>query len=537
MRAHRRFLVGPAQRRIPWTALASGAAFAAVGFYLVDAFWSTTRVDVKAEGIVDGSAVPSRTLTDATVRFTVEPHERIDRAMLRLDGEALPDAAWDIEGNSVLWRPGRLAQGEHAVRLTVPRPFLGDARFDWTFAVDDTPPRLDIPALLPPVGVCDSLTVQGAVERGATLTVDGTAVSHRGTFTIRRDRVPTTPLRLVATDRAGNRTETEVIAPVKYPGGQGVHVTAAAWNFEPLRRGVLNLIDSGLVSSVELDLKDEGGIIGYDSKVPLAQSVGAVRTEYVLRDAVAELKRRNVRVVGRIVAFLDPQLARWAWANDRRDWVVQTRAGAALGGGFTNHTHPDVRQYNLDIALEAVGAGVDDILWDYVRRPEGDPEAMVIPGLKGKSADSVVEFLAASRAALRERCAFQGASVFGIAADRPDTVGQDVPRIARNVDYIAPMLYPSHWVPGEYNVRNPNAQPGDIVRAALADFQEKAKGTGVSFVLWVQDFSLGVAYGPAEVRAQIEAAAQLGVSDWLLWNPGVRYTTGALSPSLVRPKG
>jgi hypothetical protein len=193
-----------------------------------------------------------------------------------------------------------------------------------------------------------------------------------------------------------------------------------------------------------------------------------------------------------------------------------------------------VQRYNVDIALEAAAAGVDDILWDYVRRPEGDPEAMIIPGMKTTSSDSVVEFLAMSRAALREACVFQGASVFGIAADRPDAVGQDVPRIARNVDYIAPMLYPSHWVSGEYDVENPNAQPFDIVKASLAHFQEKVAGTGAYLVPWLQDFSLGHPYGPSEVRAQIEAAAALGISDWLLWNPGVRYTEGALNPSLVR---
>jgi hypothetical protein len=123
--------------------------------------------------------------------------------------------------------------------------------------------------------------------------------------------------------------------------------------------------------------------------------------------------------------------------------------------------------------------------------------------------------------------------VFGIAADRPWAVAQDIPRIARNVDYIAPMLYPSHWVDGEYGVDRPNAQPYDIVRASLADFQAAAAGTGVAFVPWIQDFSLGHPYGPAEVQAQITAAASLGVDNWLLWNPGVEYTTEALQTGFV----
>ena len=61
------------------------------------------------------------------------------------------------------------------------------------------------------------------------------------------------------------------------------------------------------------------------------------------------------------------------------------RRAAPVGayGGFTNYVRPEVRAYNLAIAEEAARAGVDDILWDYVRRPEGDPATMVVPGLTG----------------------------------------------------------------------------------------------------------------------------------------------------------
>jgi hypothetical protein len=106
--------------------------------------------------------------------------------------------------------------------------------------------------------------------------------------------------------------------------------------------------------------------------------------------------------------------------------------------------------------------------------------------------------------------------------------------MSRNVDYLAPMLYPSHWTNGEYNVKNPNKQPADIIKASLADFQAKMDGTGKALMPWLQDFSLGVPYGPNEVRAQIDAAASLGVGDWLLWNANATYTKAALSPSLVK---
>lgn len=527
------------RRRIPAVTAALAVGYAAAGLYGIGAIRDFVHVGVTVDGLAANAILTSAALAELPVHFAVKPAEHLDRSSLELDGVAVPGTGFQIHETSVLWRPGSLPEGGHVIVLSVPRPGMSPARFHRRFTVDNTPPPIGVPPLLDASGVCEPVTIHGRVEPSTTLTLDGVPLKNsNGTFTLHYDRPPAAPLRLSATDPAGNSTRMEVIAPVTYPGGQGVHVTAAAWGYEPLRRGILALVDARLVSSVELDIKDEGGILGYDSRVPLANLVGAVRPEFKLKETVAELKSRGVRVIGRIVAFRDAPLAKWAWDNGRRDWVVQTPGGKMLDtyGGFTNLANPEVGRYNLDIALEAAAAGLDDILWDYVRRPEGDPATMVIPGIGGvvdSSSTAIANFLGMTHAALRERCVYQGASVFGIAADRPDAVGQDVGRIARHVDYIAPMLYPSHWVSGEYNVKNPNKQPYDIVRAALADFQAKTAGTGVALMPWLQDFSLGATYGPAEVRAQMDAAASLGVPDWLLWNAGATYTTGALDPSRV----
>ena len=113
---------------------------------------------------------------------------------------------------------------------------------------------------------------------------------------------------------------------------------------------------------------------------------------------------------------------------------------------------------------------------------------------------------------LRAEGAYQGASVFGIAAAAGDSIAQDVPAMAAVVDYLAPMVYPSHWGPGMYRVDSPINEPAAIVAKSLADFQRVTAGTGVRFLPWLQDFTLyGVPYGDAEVRAQIDAAKLLGI--------------------------
>lgn len=535
VRRRRRSQIVPRRRPSALTA-ALAVGYGAVAVYGLNAVRSFTRVEVTVDGLEENAVLTSANLWERAVHFAVKPTKQLERAKVFLNGAEVPATAVKRNERSVLWSPGSLPEGRHEVVLSVPRPGMGAARFERRFVVDDTPPAIGLPPLLDPTGVCEPLAVKGTVEPSSSLTVGGQPLKHsNGNFTLRYDRPPAPPQHLTATDPAGNTTSLEVIAPIEYPGGQGVHVTAAAWGHEALRKSILALVDNGLVSAVQLDLKDEGGIVGYDSQHPLANQIGAVRPEYKLRETVADLKRRGVRVIGRVVAFRDAPLAKWAWDNGRRDWVIQTTSGRMHDsyGGFTNYAHPEVQRYNIEIALEAAGAGVDDILWDYVRRPEGDPATMRIPGLPDTTATAIVGFLATSHAALRERCVYQGASVFGIAADRPDAVGQDIPRIARHVDYVAPMVYPSHWVPGEYNVNNPNKQPYDIVRASLADFKAKMVGTGARLVPWLQDFSYGHPYGPAEVRAQIDAAASLGITDWLLWNASATYTVGALDASRV----
>jgi hypothetical protein len=358
------------------------------------------------------------------------------------------------------------------------------------------------------------------------VSVDGAAV------TLSFTRPPAAPIEIAATDQAGNRAVMSFAFPVRYPKTNGVHVSAKAWADPRLKAGILQMIADGRINAVELDLKDEEGVVGYDSAVPLANQIGAVQPSYELAATVAELHGLGVRVVGRIVAFRDPVLAKAAWAAGNTDWVLQTPDGQPLAdyGGFTNYVRPEVRAYNLAIAQEAAVAGIDDILWDYVRRPEGEPASMVVPGLTGRSSDEIGEFLAEGHDMLRRYGVFQGASVFGISATRPQTIAQDVPLIAQHVDYVAPMLYPERWGRTEYDVADPQAQPYDIVFRSLVDFQIAVAPMGRAVVPWLQDYSGRVRYGPDEIQAQMQAAADRGIDSWLFWSPHSEYSVDGYRP-------
>ncbi|WP_433869377.1 putative glycoside hydrolase [Saccharopolyspora sp. CA-218241] len=517
------------RRHVPRALLIGAGVVLAVllGFLLLR--WSSTS-DVEVRG------VPGRPLPPAAVSggaITVRAGDDAADARVLLDGRAVEVVR---EGPELALRPGPLPDGTHRVSVRVPG-LLGSGTVEREFTVDGTPPALHVEDSLRPEAPGEPVTVTGRVEGAAEVAVAGAAVTpdRRGGFAAVVPN-PDREVRVLATDAAGNRAERTLTVHTRHPGMRAVHMTGMAWSSATLREPVLELARQGRIDTVELDIKDESGEVAYDSAVPMAERLGADKGYYDARRAIDELHAMGVRVVGRLVAFKDPVLAEASWRGGHPERVVQTADGRPWTSGgygafaFTNFADPVVRQYNVDLAAEAAELGFDDVLYDYVRRPDGDLDRMRFPGLTTTPEAGIVEFLRQTQAEVRSRGALLGASVFGIAVDRPTQIAQDIPAMARYVDYIAPMVYPSHWGPGEFGVADPDAQPYEIVRRSLAGFAEAVRGTDVQIIPWLQDFSLGREYGPAEVAAQVDAARDAGMPSFLLWAANCRYTGEALVP-------
>jgi peptidoglycan/xylan/chitin deacetylase (PgdA/CDA1 family) len=459
----------------------------------------------------------------------------LDRVRWTLDGVDVSSRAYRSKGRLV-FKGASLPDGPHRLQASVSGGFPHSRTTrSWRFTIDTTGPeiKLDPPGVLIPSG--SPIRIAGKLEPGASLIASGRPVLvENGRFRISWPARPKGPVALVATDPLRNATTRRIwisIQPRTPPRPvRAVHVTFNAWADPTLRRGVLGLIDEGRINAVELDLKDEAGTVGWDAAVPLARKIGAIDPIVDLPQAVRQLHAMGIRVIGRLVCFRDPIMAQAAWKAGRPDEVIQTPDGKLYGGygGFTNFVNPVVRRYQIDVAVAAAKAGIDEILYDYVRRPDGPIPTMVFPGLKGTPEQAIVSFLAETRRALEPYGVFLGASVFGVAATRPREVAQDVPAMAEQLDYVSAMVYPSHWAAGEYDIADPDAQPYDIVLRSLEDFQRDVRGTGARVVPWLQDFSLGVDYGPEQVGAEIQGAHDAGIDEFLLWDPSVTYTAAAL---------
>lgn len=521
-------------RYIPWRPLAVGiGALVLLGGGAV-VVARAAAPELGASGPVSGALVGLDEL--AKLSFSA----RASQATWTLDGRRVQP---ERRGGAFVYRAAKLADGEHTLVVSRPGPLFASARRSFRFTVDTSPPllRLEQPAV---VRMGEPLAVVGTLEPGARLVRAGeeVALDEDGGFELRAAVAPRS-IEVLATDAAGNRSRWRIpvtVAPRRPREPlRSVHVTAYGWANDELREGVMALVRAGKINAIELDVKDEAGEIGFNPPIARARQIKAALPIYDLAKTVKELHAQGVRVIGRLVCFRDPILAAASWKDGRRTEVVQTPGGEPYAGygGYTNFANPAVRKYNIDVAVAAAKQGIDEILYDYVRRPDGPTDSMVFPGLRETAEQGIVRFLAESRAALAGTDTLVGASVFGVAATRPEEVAQDIPAMAREVDYIAPMVYPSHWGPGEYEVSDPNGDPYEIVLRSTEDFVKQVSGTGARVVPWLQDFSLGRTYGPNEIRAQIKGARDAGADEFLLWDAAVTYTadgldTGAPLPAL-----
>ena len=476
-------------------------------------------------------------LAKLEIKIRTRPITAVRAAVVTLDGAP---AIVTRTGDAMIWKPQTLVDGPH--RLTVRSGgrvlWRSGAVRTFSFVVDSVAPTLTIDAPTGSVVVNEPFVLRGRTD-GSVVSVDGkTAAVRDGAFMMRFAHPPIGRIIVTASDDAGNTVTSSSRTRVQLPALRAVHMSAISWVTPSLKDPVMRMADAGQINAIQLDLKDENGEVGYRSGLRAVNDIGAGKGYYDLGAAVAELHGRKLRVVGRIVVFRDPLLTRAAWNAGNKDEVIQDDQGQQYKsryGGFANPASKAVQDYILAIAREAADAGVDDILFDYIRRPEGDITKMRFVGLVGddptKAIDeTIVAFLRRAGEALRPTPARLGVSVFGIAAKTPGEVGQNVPAMAGAVDYIAPMVYPSHWTPGQYNVSNPVAEPFLIVSRSLTKFKElvTASDSDAVIIPWLQDFSLGSTYGPKEVRAQIDAAASLQLPGFLLWDPKVTYSVGGI---------
>lgn len=312
---------------------------------------------------------------------------------------------------------------------------------------------------------------------------------------------------------------------------RGVHVTMELASLPGKLDQYASLKDEGL-NTIELDVKDENGTVAFSSpEAPLAKEIGAAGNYYNPASVAEQLHAQGIYLIGRIAVFEDPVLT-----ARRPDLAIQHSDGSTWldynGLGWSNQYNKKVWDYNVSIAKAAVKAGFDEIQFDYVRFPsDGSIASAVWPGkVNEPQSVTIAHFLKYASSQLKPLGARVSADVFGLAATNELGVGQSPRLMARYVDALSPMVYPSHFGPGQYGLADPQAAPGMTVSYALSDFKAAIRGTKAELVPWIQDFTMGRTFTLADIKDEILAVRRSEARGFLIWNASGKYTPGTLGP-------
>lgn len=298
---------------------------------------------------------------------------------------------------------------------------------------------------------------------------------------------------------------------------------------------LIELINTTEANAIVIDVKEE--LIFYDSNVAFFKDVGTIAPILDLPALLSRLKENDIYTIARHVVFKDSLVA-----ERRPELAVTSNVTGEVwrdmnGVAWVNPMIHTLWDANIELAVELAELGFDEVQYDYVRFPtDGDLTTMDF-GLEFNEENrvrAISKFLAESQQALLPTGAKLSADVFGFTTLVPDDlgIGQDITELAPYLDYISPMVYPSHFPDGAMGLDgHPNNFPYKTIEISMSAGKSQL-GSALKLRPWLQDFDFWdmIPYGVKEVRAQIDAADDVGTSGWMLWDPDNVYTDGALGP-------
>lgn len=361
---------------------------------------------------------------------------------------------------------------------------------------------------------------------------------------------------------------------------QAIYMTSCVVGTPSFRAKLVELIEETEINSVIIDVKDYSGTLSFspesDAWRPAWESAKCGTRD--MKEFVTELHNKGIFVIARVAVFQDP-----FYTTKRPDLAVKKSDGVTVWKDHKGLSFIDVgaREYwdhIVDLSREVYNLGFDELNFDYVRYPSDGPmkdiaftHSQAYPGDDTMQAN-LEEFFKYLNSKLDDEALFgkykhvghgrdsatpwTSVDLFGMTTSNYDdlSIGQVQERAAPYFDFIAPMVYPSHYPKDAFGYGNPNQYPYEIVYYAMKTgvarmvssttplqgfahtrvgtstppIYQKPTYTGDKLRTWIQDFDYGGNYDVAEVKAQIKASRDAGVHSFMIWAPSNIYTRGAL---------
>jgi len=312
---------------------------------------------------------------------------------------------------------------------------------------------------------------------------------------------------------------------------KGLYLTAYSAGLPAKVDQIIDLIDHTELNSVVIDIKDYSGLVLYDSEIDL---VNKLKTEDNrlgdMRQLIEKFHQHDIYVIARQTVFQDPVLA-----ERKPEWAFKSKNGGLWrdrkGLAWVNPESQEVWNYNLAIAKEAIRFGFDEINFDYVRFPsDGDMSLVVYTNGEQEKYEVMRDFFHFLNINLASEPVWISLDFFGFVMERYDgmSIGQRLTDAVGEVDYISPMMYPSHYPAGHLGFANPAEYPAEVIQNGMKKGLPYFSDTRAKVRPWIQAFNLGAVYDAEKIRAQIDAVEKYTDAGWLLWNASNRYTDAGL---------
>ena len=336
---------------------------------------------------------------------------------------------------------------------------------------------------------------------------------------------------------------------------KAIYMSQCAAGTPSFRADLMGLIEATELNAIVIDIRDYTGKIAFPTDHPLLH-------EYVsdecgandMREFVASLHSKNIYVIGRITVFQNP-----AYTKMHPEHAVQHEGGGVWkdykGLSFVDVGARPYWESVVALSKESYDIGFDELNFDYIRFPsDGNMRATLYTWGVGKSKPAALEeFFKYLHDELKPIGAVLSADLFGMVTTNTDdlNIGQVLERALPYFDFIAPMVYPSHYPKGFHGYTDVNANGYNIVHFSMSEAVRRTIattssvdalahtriGTSTPAVYskisypaskmrpWLQDFDYPVEYTPAMVRAQIQANEDAGLNSYMFWDPANKYSS------------
>jgi hypothetical protein len=386
-----------------------------------------------------------------------------------------------------------------------------------------------------------------------------------------------------AQNEAAQEDTREIITHVPLPlPTKTIYMTSCVAGTPSFRQKLVDLIDTTEINSVIIDIKDYSGTISFPPEDESWKSAweNARCGTRDMKAFIASLHKKNIFVIGRITVFQDP-----FYAPLHPELAVRSADGSRVwkdgkGLSFIDVAAHAYWDHIVELSIDSYNIGFDELNFDYVRYPsDGNMQDISFPksaqGQYGSDKQANLEaFFKYLNEQLDDETIFAhyqhqntgrekntpwtSVDLFGMTTTNTDdlSIGQVIERAAPYFDFVAPMVYPSHYPKNFIGLADPNSNPYKVVHYAMQGgvrrmtspttivngFLHERIGTSSPAIYkkpvytadklrtWIQDFDYGGDYDATDLRNQIQASVDAGVNSWMIWAPSNIYTKAALQP-------